>query len=97
MKMYSAIEVIETKPIGRILATGDTQDEVQSFWIAGKVCICFTSSYEIKRMNPESLKKRRLTRLKNKLIAKAPLFFEELFERESGIIQSGIQTNIKSN
>lgn len=81
--MWQAIENIDFRPVGRVLAIGETQDDVIGYWVAGKVSITFTSTYEIKRMKPESLRKRRLTRLKNKLIKNAPLFFDELFARES--------------
>ncbi|MDP1522841.1 MAG: hypothetical protein Q8M10_06760 [Methylotenera sp.] len=87
LKMWQAIENINFKPEGAILATSDSREDVQGFWIAGKVSICFTCQTEIKRMKPESLKKRRLSRLRNKLLAKAPLFFDELFMRESTLIQ----------
>jgi hypothetical protein len=84
--MWQAIENINHKPVGRVLATGDKKEDVIGFWVAGKVSITFTSTYEIKRMKPESLRKRRLTRLKKKLLKKVPLFFDELFASESAKI-----------
>lgn len=80
--MWQAIENINFRPVGKVLATGEQKQDVIDFWVAGKVSITFTSHYEIKRMKPESLKKRRITRLKNKLLKDAPLFFDELYARE---------------
>lgn len=85
--MWQAIELIDFKPIGRVLATGDKKEDVINFWIAGKVNICFTDSTPLKSLSAETLLKRRITRAKNKLMKKAPLFFDELFKREIELIK----------
>ncbi|MDI1299777.1 hypothetical protein [Methylotenera sp.] len=84
--MWQAIENINFRPVGKVLATGEKKEDVINFWVAGRVSITYTSYFEIKRLKPESLRKRRLTRLKNKLIKNTPLFFDELFARESAKI-----------
>lgn len=84
--MWQAIELVDFKPVGRVIATGDKEEEVIRFWIAGKVCICFTDSRPLKRLSRETLLKRRVTRAKNKLMKNAPLFFDELIKREMEVI-----------
>lgn len=84
--MWQAIELVNFKPIGKVLATGEKEEDVIKFWKAGEVCISFTDSRPLKRLSTETLKKRRTTRAKNKLMKKAPLFFDELFKREIEVI-----------
>lgn len=78
--------MINNQPVGKILATGD-YSEVVKFWRAGEVAICFTAFVELKRLAPATLEKRRITRAKNRVLKTAPLFFDELFNREVDLIK----------
>ena len=67
---------------GTIVAEGPTEDSVIEHWVAGEVVITWTDTTPIRRLKPESLAKRRRTRLRTKLSKAVPLFAEEFEARE---------------
>ena len=78
---YTAVETVRGRPVGRVLARG-TREEVEPFWVAGKVAIVWTDTTPIKRLSAETLARRRKSRLRNQLVKKVPLFADELYELE---------------
>ena len=56
--------------------------EIKALWVAGEVSICWSSNEELRELSQESLAKLRRTRLHNKLQRTAPLFADELEQRE---------------
>lgn len=68
--------------MGTIVAEGATEASVIGHWVAGEVVITWTDTSPIRRLKPESLAKRRRTRLRNKLAKTVPLFAEEFEAHE---------------
>jgi len=79
---YEARRMVNFKPVGEVLARG-TAEEVDPFWVAGKVCIVWTYDAPAPRKLPKaSLASMRRKRLKTRLDKRLPLFADVLFEQE---------------
>ena len=79
---YTAVEMVNNRPVGRVLATG-TAEEVDPYWVPGKVAICWNGIYpERRKLSKEGLASVRQKRLRRRLERKFPLFADALFEEE---------------
>ena len=83
--MYEIIELVNWRPVGKVIAAGD-KDYVMQFYVCGKNALVWSDETPLKRLSAETLLKRRTSRAKNKLMKKAPLFFDEFFKRELAAI-----------
>lgn len=89
--VWQAIELAEhsaNPKHGRIIAEVEADSRqcpqlIRDLWKPGRVVIGWTFNKPIKRLAPETLAKRRRTRLANKLQQRVPLLAAELFERET--------------
>lgn len=57
-------------------------DSIQALWRAGEVAIVWNHHEELRQLSPETLAKRRMTRMRRKLAEQAPLFADQLEARE---------------
>lgn len=82
--IWRAVRLGPCKPPsnGTIVAEGETEAFVASFWVTGEFLIIWTDTTRIRRLKPESLAKRRRTRLKTRLAKAMPLFADAFEVRE---------------
>lgn len=60
----------------------DVPPSIRALWQPGQVAIVWNSDEALRQLAPETLAKRRLTRMRNKLARTAPLFADQLEARE---------------
>jgi len=68
---------------GTVVASGPTQADVDPYWKAGEIVICWHGEYpEPKRLSAAQLGNVRRQRLRRRLTNKHPLLWKQLYDAE---------------